>query len=245
MLKKVIGFNGSPRKGMNTDLLVQKALEGARSLGAQTKLIEISDLKHVQPCISCLHCKKNKNTEGRCVLKDDLTPVLKELKDVDALVIGTPVYWGYFSGAIHSALERIWFSNWSYNPSRKSVFGKKINTAFIWTMNVKKEVSDQMYSPFYKHTTWVMENVFGKCEKCLVEEIVDHIFIEFWNRVRDADFVNIVFADVDEWVEMVHDERNSLVAEIRTTPIHDFLNVYHRLFDTSYYIFSDCETFSQ
>ena len=167
MLKKVIGFNGSPRKGMNTDLLVQKALEGARSLGAQTKLIEISDLKHVQPCISCLHCKKNKNTEGRCVLKDDLTPVLKELKDVDALVIGTPVYWGYFSGAIHSALERIWFSNWSYNPSRKSVFGKKINTAFIWTMNVKKEVSDQMYSPFYKHTTWVMENVFGKCENLM------------------------------------------------------------------------------
>lgn len=58
MIKKVIGFNGSPRKGFNTDIMVQKCLEGAKSTGAITKLYQISDLKNINPCQSCLQCKR-------------------------------------------------------------------------------------------------------------------------------------------------------------------------------------------
>ena len=58
MIKKVIGFNGSPRKGFNTDIKVQKCLEGAKSAGANTKLYQISALKNIKPCQSCLQCKR-------------------------------------------------------------------------------------------------------------------------------------------------------------------------------------------
>jgi hypothetical protein len=38
-LMKVIAFNGSPRKKWNTATLLEKALEGAASQGAETELI--------------------------------------------------------------------------------------------------------------------------------------------------------------------------------------------------------------
>ena len=39
MTVKVVGIIGSPRKGMNTDTLVSRALEGAKSSGADTENI--------------------------------------------------------------------------------------------------------------------------------------------------------------------------------------------------------------
>ena len=49
---KVIAFNGSPRKEWNTAKLLEKALEGADSQGAETELIHLYDL-NFKGCISC------------------------------------------------------------------------------------------------------------------------------------------------------------------------------------------------
>jgi len=48
---KVIAFNGSPRKKWNTSTLLEKALEGASSKGAETELIHLYDLNY-RGCIS-------------------------------------------------------------------------------------------------------------------------------------------------------------------------------------------------
>ena len=96
-----------------------------------------------------------------------MTPILKELKDADALIIGTPIYWGFMSASIHNALERMWFSNYSYNPSRNSVYGKKIKTGIIWTMNVTEEISNKIYQGLYNQTSLVMEKIFGNCENLM------------------------------------------------------------------------------
>ena len=165
MIKKVIGFNGSYRKGWNTDLIVQKCLEGAKSAGADVKLYQVSDLKHIKPCESCLICKKiDRKFEGKCVIKDDLTPILKEIKNADAIVVGSPIYWGFMSAAIHPVLERMWFSNHSYNKDRGSVYGKKIKTGFIFTMNVDKKLCDQMYQGLFNRISSNMSHIFGSCE---------------------------------------------------------------------------------
>ncbi|OHT08075.1 multimeric flavodoxin WrbA [Tritrichomonas foetus] len=165
MLKRVIGINGSPRKGWNTDLLVQKVLEGAKQAGAETKLIQISSFKNVNPCQSCLVCKKGKGYEGHCTIKDDLTPVLEEIKqNADALVIGSPIYWGLPSAAIHNLLERLWFSSYAYRKENPNVLGKTLPTAYVWTMNVPKDVSDMMYTSLYNHVDRVTNMIFGRCE---------------------------------------------------------------------------------
>jgi len=78
---KVIAFNGSPRKKWNTATLLEKAMEGALSQGAETKLIHLYDLNY-KGCISCFSCKmKNGKNYGRCAVKDDLTSIFEEVLD--------------------------------------------------------------------------------------------------------------------------------------------------------------------
>ena len=165
MIKKIIGFNGSPRKGFNTDIMVQKCLEGAKSAGAEVKLYQISDLKNIKTCESCLQCKRSDHKfDGRCVLRDDLAPILKELKTADAIVVGSPIYWGFMSAAIHPVLERMWFSNYVYNKDKSSVFGKKIKVGFIFTMNVDKKACDQMYPALFDRINFNNKYIFGDSE---------------------------------------------------------------------------------
>jgi multimeric flavodoxin WrbA len=86
---KVIAINGSPRKGWNTATLLNRALEGAASEGAETELIHLYDLDF-KGCISCFACKlKGGKSYGQCAVKDELTPLLKQIEEeADALVIG-------------------------------------------------------------------------------------------------------------------------------------------------------------
>jgi multimeric flavodoxin WrbA len=76
---KILAFNGSPRKEWNTAILLNKALEGAASQGAETELIHLYDLNY-KGCISCFACKmKGGKSYGKCAVKDDLTPILKSI----------------------------------------------------------------------------------------------------------------------------------------------------------------------
>jgi len=64
----VIGINGSPRKNWNTAKLLAKALEGAASQGADTKLVCLYDLVF-KGCTSCFACKLIDGPHnGRCAL---------------------------------------------------------------------------------------------------------------------------------------------------------------------------------
>jgi len=63
---KIIGINGSPRKAWNTAILLNKAMEGAASKGAETELIQLYDLNY-KGCTSCFACKiKNGKSYGKC-----------------------------------------------------------------------------------------------------------------------------------------------------------------------------------
>lgn len=136
---KVIAVNGSPRKNWNTATLLQKALEGAKSVGAQTEIIHLSDLNY-KGCISCFACKrKNSKNAGHCAMQDDLTNVLEKVLESDVLLVGSPIYFGDVTSGIRAFLERLLFSNLSYNEGHRSVFPGKLSSGFIYTMNVPEE----------------------------------------------------------------------------------------------------------
>ena len=83
---KVMAFNGSPRKKWNTATLLEKALEGAASRGAETELIHLYDLNY-KGCISCFACKtKGGESYGRCAVEDDLAPVFRKIEKADAVI---------------------------------------------------------------------------------------------------------------------------------------------------------------
>ncbi len=136
---KVIGINGSARKDWNTDTLVKKALEGAASAGAETELIELY-AEPIKGCLECFACKrKGINTGGLCAIRDNLRPVLEKVLAADAVVLGSPNFFGYPSGMLRAFIERFLYPLTSYqveNGQIQRILGKRIIPAgIIFTMN--------------------------------------------------------------------------------------------------------------
>jgi multimeric flavodoxin WrbA len=85
---QVMGVVGSPRRGGNTDLLVDEVLRGAQEAGAAVDKVVLSRLR-IGPCRACEGCRRT----GECVQKDDMPGVLRQMERSDVWVLGTPVYW--------------------------------------------------------------------------------------------------------------------------------------------------------
>jgi multimeric flavodoxin WrbA len=167
----VIAFNGSPRKTWNTATLLQKALDGAASQGATTKLIHLYDLDY-KGCSSCFRCKtKGGASYGKCAMKDDLTPILNDLEKADAILLGSPIYFGAVTGEMKSFMERLLFPIYRYakrDDPDPSLFPKKIHTGFIYTMNVDEEwMKEAGYDRNIALNQMFLQRIFGKSESLL------------------------------------------------------------------------------
>jgi NAD(P)H-dependent FMN reductase len=148
---KVIGINASPRKKANTQTLIEAALTGAADNGAETRLVNLRELQ-ITGCLGCEGCKKQL---GKCVQKDDLTPLMQEMTAFDAIVLGTPVYWYHVSAQFKILVDRLYsFFELGVNPQTgeptiKSAFpaGKGL---LLLTSRGDPEPAP-MYGRFYKH----------------------------------------------------------------------------------------------
>jgi len=162
---KVIAFNGSPRKGWNTEILLSKALEGAATQGAETELIHLYTLNY-KGCISCFSCKrKDSKSYGKCAMKDDLMPILKKVEEADAIILGSPIYLGTTTGEMRSFLERLIFPYLVYDESHSTLFKKKIPTGFIYTMGLNMDgLKERGYDQHFKLTDMFLERIFGMSE---------------------------------------------------------------------------------
>lgn len=162
---KVIGFNGSPRKNWNTATLLEKALEGAASKGAETELIHLYDLNY-KGCISCFACKyQDSKNHGHCALADDLKPVFARIEKADAIVLGSPIYLGALTGEMRSFLERLIFQYMEYTVPPKSLCPKKINVGLIYTMNVDQRRMGLMgYQEHLGIVEGMLETVLGSTQ---------------------------------------------------------------------------------
>ena len=166
---KVMAFNGSPRKKKwNTVTLLKHALKGAASVGAKTELIQLYDL-NFSGCISCFSCKKiNRKKDGICAVQDDLTSVLDRIRNTDALIIGTPVYYGAESAATRAFIERLCFPYNKYAKDMTTLFPRRIKTALIYTMNVSENMIEEIgYNRHFELTRTTFERHFGACELLL------------------------------------------------------------------------------
>lgn len=162
---KVIAFNGSPRKKWNTATLLEKALEGAASQGAETELLHLYDL-NFKGCNSCFACKtKGSNSYGKCPVKDDLEPILRRIEEADALILGSPIYFGTVSGEMRSFMERLMFPYMTYTDPPQSLFPKKINIGLIYTMNVTEEQNKTLgFGQALAFDEMILGMIFGNSE---------------------------------------------------------------------------------
>lgn len=97
----MLGLAGSPRRGGNTDLLLEQALAGAESEGAVTERLLLSQLD-IHPCRHCDGCLKT----GICVIKDDMQPIHRRLREVDRVVLASPLMFFSVSAEAKIAIDR-------------------------------------------------------------------------------------------------------------------------------------------
>jgi multimeric flavodoxin WrbA len=94
---KITAIYGSPRRQGNTSQLLQSAVAGARSAGAEVTEIVLRDLK-LSPCLEIYACRK----AGSCAIKDDFQKVLKLLMDSDGLILASPIF--FYSVSAHTKI---------------------------------------------------------------------------------------------------------------------------------------------
>ena len=128
---KVLLINGSPRKQGNTFLALSEAAKTLEANGINTEIVQIG-VKPVRGCIACGQCKQKEL--GRCVFDDDICNRISEkLEDVDALIIGSPVYYGQPNGSLLSLMQRMFFSAGDKVVNKPAAAGA---TAAFQTLNM-------------------------------------------------------------------------------------------------------------
>ena len=101
---KALGVCGSPRKGGNTETLLDVTLAELERLGVKTEKVLLSEYE-IRPCTECRYCVG----KGRCCIDDDMSKVLiPKLVSVDIVVIASPVYFNNVSSYVKVFMDRTW-----------------------------------------------------------------------------------------------------------------------------------------
>lgn len=101
MAVSLLGISGSPRRGGNTEKLLDAFLKGAEDAGGDVEKVVLKKLKFR----SCMGCNKCHDT-GVCVVKDDLTPVLDRISGTDVLALSSPIYSMGITSELKALIDR-------------------------------------------------------------------------------------------------------------------------------------------
>jgi multimeric flavodoxin WrbA len=101
-MKKVVVFAGSPRENGTTARLIDEAIKGVRSVGAEVKIYDLN-AKGVKGCQGCFYCRSH---EG-CATKDYLQPMYQDIKQSDAIVFSSPIYFYDITGQVKMWIDRL------------------------------------------------------------------------------------------------------------------------------------------
>ena len=98
---KILGISASPVKGGSNDKLIDKVLGIAKSRGFEVDSVLISSSK-IAPCTACGICRD----EEMCPIDDDMQEVYRKLKEADAIIVSSPVYFGSVTAQVKALFDR-------------------------------------------------------------------------------------------------------------------------------------------
>ena len=147
---KLLGINGSPRKGGNTDILLDKSLEAARDSGWKTEKI-ILNLLDISPPQEKEYYEVN--SEGLSPIQDDMQIIYRKVKECDGIIIASPIFFGSLSAQTKIMIDRfqcVWISKYLL---KKDIFTKKKAGGFIC-------VSAAHRKDFFQNAKSIVRNLF-------------------------------------------------------------------------------------
>lgn len=103
---KVLFLNGSPHKEGVGKRAIREMQDIFEAEGIECEVVEIGGL-NVRGCSACLACYKL----GKCAIDDEVNEVAEKLKEADALVVSSPIYYAAPNGTVLSFLNRLFYSS--------------------------------------------------------------------------------------------------------------------------------------
>ena len=101
---KVLAFNGSPREGGNTEILLKEVLKSIEAKGIETELIQVGG-KEIFGCKACGACRINKNK--KCAFDNDIfNECFEKILKADAILLGTPTYFAGMTPELKALIDR-------------------------------------------------------------------------------------------------------------------------------------------
>jgi len=165
--KKIVVVNAGPRKGWNTDTLLEEAAKGAEDAGALIEKFDLFRLERYTGCISCFGCKKEKN-KGHCICRDGLTPVLDAIRESDGLIIGSPNYLSEMTASFRALYERLIFQSLTYNIENPCCNQKIVPVLLIMTSNAP----DTAYRGLLENYRQTLSRFVGPCQAFVSGDIL-------------------------------------------------------------------------
>jgi len=151
--KTILGIVGSPRRGANTETLVDSVLAGALEGGATISKVVLSEL-NIAPCQACNKCQR----DGRCIHDDDMASLMELMEKNDIWVFGTPIYWWGPSAQFKTFIDR-----W-YGIDQRIFQGKQV------ILTIPMGGSNEHYA---RHTIGMFKDICNYLGMVCVEAIVD------------------------------------------------------------------------
>ncbi len=141
---RALAINGSHRRGKNTATMLRLVLEELEQGGARTELLEISDLR-IEYCTACNHCLRK--TECR-IQDDDVAMVAERMSASDAIILGSPVYFGNVTSRLKALMDR---TRWMH--MRENVLDGKLGAAVTHAglRNGGQEMTQLILERFLQH----------------------------------------------------------------------------------------------
>ena len=156
---KVLGINGSPRRGGNTDILLDNALKGAQNKGAEVEKIVLNNLEF-SPCQEC----ENMPSDRFCIIEDDMQTVYRKVEKADAIILSSPIFFGSLSAQTKMMIDRFQCVWRAKNILRKQVFEKRKIGGFI-------SVEGSNRKDFFDNARSIVKNFFVTINADYKEEL--------------------------------------------------------------------------
>jgi len=98
---RVLAVAGSPRRGGNSDALLDAAVEGIREAGGEADVLYVAQAD-VWPCRGCNAC----SIDGACILRDGMQDVYPRIDAADAVLVASPVFFATVPAVLKALYDR-------------------------------------------------------------------------------------------------------------------------------------------
>jgi multimeric flavodoxin WrbA len=121
---KVVAFNGSPNKEVNTFHALKMVADELEKEGIEVEIVHVGN-KAIRGCLACGSCFRTK--DERCIENDEVNDWIQKMKEADGILLGSPTHYAAIGGAMKSFLDRAFY----VDTANKGMFRHKVGAAVV------------------------------------------------------------------------------------------------------------------